>query len=111
MAPEGFAPLQHPRAEWVSETDDADDCEWGGGNCVSVVGVDAGGRRAVHAGAVCDCVAPRICRVCVARARWLAARDRREATERLVADSVDAVDVVNVTDLPGAVVRTIGRTA
>jgi hypothetical protein len=42
---------------------------------------------------------------------WLAARDRREASQRLVADSVDAVDVMNVTDLPGSVVRAIGRSA
>lgn len=42
---------------------------------------------------------------------WLAARNRREASQRLVADSVDVVDVLNVTDLPGAVVRTAGRAA
>lgn len=41
--------------------------------------------------------------------RWLAARDRREANQQLVADSIDAVDVLNVADLPGAVARTVSR--
>ncbi len=40
---------------------------------------------------------------------WLAAQDRREANQRLVGNSVDAVDVLNVTDLPGTVIRTVGR--
>lgn len=42
---------------------------------------------------------------------WLSARDRHEASQRLVADSVDAVDVLNVTDLPGSLLRTAARTA
>lgn len=42
---------------------------------------------------------------------WLAARDRREASQRMAAHSVDAVDVMNVTDLPGVVVRTVSRAA
>jgi hypothetical protein len=37
---------------------------------------------------------------------WLAARNRREAGNRLVENAADAVDVVNIVDLPGAVVRT-----
>lgn len=40
---------------------------------------------------------------------WLKARDRREIRQRVVENTVDAVDVLNVSDLPGAVVRTVSR--
>jgi hypothetical protein len=40
---------------------------------------------------------------------WLSARDRREAGQRLVENAADATDVVNIVDLPGAVLRTAGR--
>lgn len=42
---------------------------------------------------------------------WLAARDRREPGQQLLADSVDAVDVLNVSDLPGLLLRTAAREA
>ena len=43
--------------------------------------------------------------------RWLSAKDRREAGQRVVENAVDAVDVVNIADVPGAVLRTAGRGA
>lgn len=40
---------------------------------------------------------------------WLKANGRRKAEQEIVSNTVDAVDVLNVTDLPGAVFRGAGR--